>query len=289
MSTLKRNEFPPGGWSYFQSATGWSAPTPTSSTFDQSVILIIKHRQQNPAAVLKYKLSLDFNTVANELDLYTRLRLGIPLSDPGPSPFPQPPRSLPAPVEAAVAGIKKLASGVALLFEWEESGQPPVASRLSNQRAAICANQCRNVGEEKNPEKKNEPENLSKYFTAPVSEMVRKRLARLFAMKLTTTSDLNLGVCAVCLCPLKLKVHTPMDLILKHTKPETLKEFPPHCWIAKRDQGLTLSPEPVSIPGNETLSETPRRTAHDSMPALLGRVDIHAATPVLGAENSPAP
>ena len=138
MSTLKRNEFPPGGWSYFQSATGWSAPTPTSSTFDQTVILIIKHRQQNPAAVLKYKLSLDFNTVANELETYTRLRLGIPLSDPASAPFPQPPRSLPAPVEAAVAGIKKLASGVALLFEWEESGQPPVASELSNQRAAIC-------------------------------------------------------------------------------------------------------------------------------------------------------
>jgi hypothetical protein len=116
MSTLKRNEFPPGGWSYFQSATGWSAPTPTSSTFDQTVILIIKHRQQNPAAVLKYKLSMDFNTVANELDLYTRLRLGIPLSDPASAPFPQPPRSLPAPVEAAVAGIKKAGFGSGAAF-----------------------------------------------------------------------------------------------------------------------------------------------------------------------------
>ena len=278
MTTLKLNEFPAGGWQFFQSATGWSAPTPTSSTFDQSVILIIKHRQQNPAAVLKYKLSLDFNTVANELETYTRLRLGIPLSDPASAPFPQPPRSLPAPVEAAVAGIKKLASGVALLFEWEESGQPPVASELSNQRAAICVT-C----------PKNNPENLSKYFTAPVSEMVRKRLARLFAMNLKTDSDLKLGICDACLCPLKLKVWCGLDLIIKHTKPETLKEFPPHCWIAKRDQGLTLSPEPVSIPGNETSSLPTNDTGVNGLSPLRSRTDTNSGPPVPYPDNNTTP
>jgi len=205
---------------FHQPQTGWHAPTPVGSTFDQTVILIIKHRLANPAILIKHKLSVDVTAVGNELETYTRMRLGIPMA---PMPNPQmPPRRLPEAVEGAVVVVRRLAAGAALLFEWEESGQPPVANDVSTVRAALCV-QC----------PKNDPQHMSKYFTQPVSDMLRKKLARLHAMNLTTPHDPKLGICSACLCPLKLKVHTPMDLIVKHLRPDAKAELWEKCWITK--------------------------------------------------------
>jgi hypothetical protein len=194
---------------------------PMGFTFDQTVTEIIKHRIKNPAATMKFKLATDVATVANELDTFTRLRIGIPL---GPPPtaasFQTPPRLLPQAVAEGVAGVKKVAAGAALLFEWEESGQPPVAAELSNKRASVCVT-C----------PKNDPEHMSKWFTQPVSEMIRKKLGRLNGMNLSTENDSKLGICRACLCPMKLKVHTPLDLILKHLRPEARNELWDQCWI----------------------------------------------------------
>ena len=50
-------------------------------------------------------------------------------------------------------------------------------------------------------------------------------------MDLKTSKDAELNVCQACLCPLKLKVHTPMSLIQKRLKPEQRAELDPKCWI----------------------------------------------------------
>ena len=84
MAELSTSQTPPGGWQFVQPQTNWSAPTPVASTFDQTVILILKHRQANPVIVASHKLSIDKGQIAHELLTYTKARLGITdaVSDP---------------------------------------------------------------------------------------------------------------------------------------------------------------------------------------------------------------
>lgn len=219
MSDFSRSQFPNGGWQFFQPQTNWNAPTPKASTFDQTVNLIIKHRLANPAVLIKHKLSTDPAAVANELETYTRMRLGMPIA-PKTLPPVAPPQ-VPGGVAQAVAAVKKLAAGVAVLMEWEESGLPPEPPDVSEARAAICA------GCPKNDKNKS----ITELFTVPTAEMIQRRFERLRGLKLATTRDAELNVCQACLCPLRLKVHTPKDLIVKRLKPEQRAELDPRCWI----------------------------------------------------------
>ena len=219
MSALSRSQTPPGGWQFHMPQTGWSAPTPIASTFDQTVVLIIKHRMANPAIVAKNNLATDVATVGNELEAFTRLRLGIP-SDPPPKT--QPPQSLPRLVAAVVAGVSRVSEGAAPLIEWLSSGGQAVIPELSEMRAAVCST-C----------PKNKPGDFTRYFTIPVSEAIRKELERRSDLALNTSFDDELGTCEVCNCPMALKVHTPIEIIANHLKPERRAELPDHCWVKK--------------------------------------------------------
>lgn len=214
---MNRQQFPPGGWQYHQAQTGWNAPAPVSNTFDQTVVNIIKHRQANSAMTIKHKLSTNMAQVGIELEAFNARRLGYP--DPKPLPPPAVPM-LSGAVVAAVADVKKLAAGNALLLEWQESGEPPVPIEIAIKRAEVCV-AC----------PKNDARGLSQYFTVPIAENIRRKLEKLHDMKLETPSDEKLQVCSACLCPLKLKVHTPLHLIVKRLKPEQRSELHPACWI----------------------------------------------------------
>src|SRR5579859_688710 len=217
---FSRSQFPPGGWEFYQPQTGWKPPTPKSSTFDQTVQLVIRHRLANPAITDKHKLSLDVVAVGNELETYTRLRLGLAPMGAASVPKPMPPPASPSLSEAAqgaVAAVKKIASGAALLLEWEQSGLPPVPAEVAEQRASVCD------GCPKNPVEKP----FSHFFTEPAAENIKARLSRLHSLNLKTSHDANLNVCTACLCPLPLKVWAPMELILKRLKPEQRAELDP--------------------------------------------------------------
>lgn len=191
-------------------------------TFDQTVQQIITHRRNNPAIVAGHNLSVDPVAVGNELEAFTRQRLGIPLEPTGPK---QPPvRTLPESVRASVAAVGRLAEGLALLLDWLPTHKT-VSPEFATRRASICAT-C----------PKNSTRPFAKSFTKPVSEKIRKMIEAKDDLNLATPYDAELEVCEVCLCPMKLKVHVPLDEILAKTKPGTLAEFPPHCWIARRDQ-----------------------------------------------------
>jgi hypothetical protein len=223
MSEFSRSQFPPGGWEFFNPSTGWSAPTPKGSTFDQTVNLIIKHRLANPAATVKHRLSTDIATVGNELENYTRARIGLPAMG---SELPKmtPPATLPSmsgAVLGAVAAVKKMAAGVGFLLEWEESGLPPVGEDVSEKRAGICVDCPKNE----------QGKSLTEIFTVPAAAMIQRKYERLEQMQLKTSHDVNLKVCQACLCPLRLKVHAPMELILKRLKPEQRAELDTRCWI----------------------------------------------------------
>ena len=209
---------PPHGWIFKQPQMGWDMPNPVSQTISSATKEIIKMRLKNPALTAKHNLATNFEVVQDELIKYTAMRTGTALAPP--TSFTNPLRSLPQAVEGLAAAVKKTAQGGALLLEWEESGQPPVDPDTASRRASFCV-EC----------PKNGKGDMTRWYTIPVSEMLRKRMARVHAMKLTTPYDDQLGVCEGCLCPLKLKVWTPMDLIQKRLKPEQRKELWEKCWV----------------------------------------------------------
>jgi hypothetical protein len=224
MKTIDRHTFPPGGWQFRQPQSGWSAPTPTSNTFDQQVVAIIKHRTKNPAMVAKNKLSTDFNEVANELEMFNRLRLGIPLESP-PSFFPQ---SRASNVQDAAAGtswfrkIVRTGTGIATLGDWLGKGGIPVDQSLANQRAEICSD-C----------PQNKSGDFLSLFTKPASDLIRKQLQERKQLSYSTPADDRLHFCEACGCPLLLKVHVPIKEIRSHMKQPELNNLDPRCWIPK--------------------------------------------------------
>jgi hypothetical protein len=223
--SFSRSQFPPGGWQFHQPATNWSAPTPKSSTFDQTVNLIIKHRLANGAIRVQHNLSVDPGVVGNELEAFTKARLGI--QEPTP-PKQEPPQPLAQAVAGVVAGLKNMAAGGALFLEWETEGLRPASAEQASSRASTCA-QC----------PKNAPRDWASWFTESVAGMYRRKLERLHDLALSTPFDNELHVCAACNCPLRLKVHAPLPLILKHLTVDAkanLNRENPRCWILREGE-----------------------------------------------------
>lgn len=217
---FNRHTFPAGGgWIFLQPQTGWRNPMAMVG-FDASVKAIIAHRNANKAIRIKHNLSTDYGVVGDELEKYTRARLGIPL--PSPSFFQPSSSRLPARVVAAAADIKRAAQGTSVVLDWLTSGGAPVAQELANKRAATCVACPKNVE--------------GSWYTVAPAELIRSTLSARSDLKLATPSDASLKSCDVCKCLMRLKVWTPLEFILAKTKPEIMGEFPTNCWIAKRDR-----------------------------------------------------
>lgn len=223
MARLKnRQNFPPGGFTFHEPATGWTAPEWLS--FDATVDRIIQHRQGNP----RHKLSTDRTTVEWELESFNVKRLqsmkgvesylieGAVKGSP-PSFQPPPPRK-----EGVAAGAKKVAAGIGVLIEWLGEGATPVSQGLAESRAKTCVT-C----------EFNKPGGLTAFFTVPAADSIRKTLEVSKEMKLSTRSDDKLNVCSLCLCPLTLKVHVPAKHIEEHTSEGVKKSLPEWCWMKK--------------------------------------------------------
>ena len=203
-------------------------------SFDNVVQQVMVALNGNPHVARKMGIAVTYENVASMVDEFNA-RLcqangwkDYYTADGGQSaraPFPfvhhPDPKQVPS-VISAVAGVKKLAAGAALLFEWEESGQPPIEPAAAETRAEICT-RC----------PKNNPEHLSRFFTGPVSRLMQGKFARLHGMNLKTPHDDKLGICDACLCPLKLKVWTPIELVVKHLQPDARAELWEQCWIPK--------------------------------------------------------
>lgn len=211
---------PPGGWQFRQPQFNWQMPFPVSQTIDSATKEIIKVRLKNPAITSKHNLPTHFAVVQDELIKFNAMRTGTALAPP--TSFINPLRSLPQAAGVLAAAVKKTAQGAALLLEWEESGLPPESVDIATKRASVCTS-C----------PKNGKGDLTRWYTIPVSEMLRKRMERVHAMNLKTEHDEQLGVCTACECPLRLKVWTPMNLIKSRLKPEQRNELWINCWILK--------------------------------------------------------
>lgn len=119
-----------------------------------------------------------------------------------------------------VVEVKRVFQGASNLLDWIRSGRAAVSPDQSASRAAVC------VGCPKNGSGA-----LTKWFTEPVSTALKEEIQKRGDFQLATPFDASLGVCQACFCPLPTKVHEPLDLVLKHLKPEVEKELWEKCWI----------------------------------------------------------
>lgn len=221
--------FVPNGFSFIQPETGWRSPRMAS--FETIVSSLIAHRQANSFLVQKHGWAMDHDSVANELDAYNAnlcAQMGwtdyimIPLGEPPPPKSRPPSQSDQNLVSAAGAKVKKIWAGVRTLNDWIDSGEPAVDAAKSNQRASVCAG-CPQNGRG----------DFTKWFTSPAAEAIKRQVEKLADRKLSTEHDSSIDVCEICLCPLKLKVHTPFSFIKEHLSDSVAAELKrvPKCWI----------------------------------------------------------
>lgn len=235
---MNTSQIPAGGWIWHEPSTGWWAPHPIAFTFDQQVQNIIKHRAANPAMVAKYKLSLDPAVVGQQLIQYQQKRGALPNDSPPKLTPPPTSPQMSGGVRAAVAAVRKMAAGAALLFEWQEAGMPHVEQSVAESRADTCS---------KCP-KNEKGKNLTDIFTVPVANQIKKKMEALADLKLSTSHDSELAVCSACACPLRTKVWVPGELILKRLKPEVKSDLHESCWILRLSSPTPLLAKAQSPP-----------------------------------------
>lgn len=218
-----RTECPPNGFIFLD------APISPNSIqtwdFNSLVMQVQERRRANP----RFQLPTDFNAIANEVDTQNALRmLSIPRADSyvvndgggGPAPNRLAPRSLRRLAEVAGGGAKRAVSGVGALRDWLGDGAVPVANEQASGRAAICASCPMNAGGD-----------WTSFFTEPVAALIRNQLSLRDDLNLTTPDDAKLNVCEACGCPLKLKVHVPLNHITAHLSDEVKTKLAAPCWI----------------------------------------------------------
>lgn len=228
MRLKSRSVFPPNGFLFFQPQTDWSSSP--GLTFDQTVDEIIRHRMANP----RFMLPVDRASVEAELDEYTCLRIannphyvtgGAPVAS---SPFPQGPlpvrQSAVRRAAVAAAGVKehvqRTAAGVRVLIEWLGAGLKPVSSEAAEARAQVCV---------KCP--LNQEGGFWEKLDALAAEEVRTMLGIRHDLQMKTSVDAQLKSCTACGCWIALKVHVPLNHIIKQTPDDTWLKFDASCWL----------------------------------------------------------
>lgn len=230
-----RQNPPPNGFMYHQRQTNWrswQAQPTTQWDFKLLCRAIQEHRERNP----KFNLTTDLFSIANEVDYENARRVS---TIPGAQSYLiddaavfSPPKAgalltITQKLAGVAAGLSKVNAGRVMLLDWEAAGYPQVEQSLAEQRATVCVS-C----------PKNGKGDFTRWFTVPAADRIKKQIERLKQKSLSTTKDNQLGVCEVCLCPLKLKMHAPLAFIAKYVGPEMKNELAAvttglgtHCWV----------------------------------------------------------
>lgn len=219
----------PGGFKFIQPETGWKA-RPFQS-FSMLVQALITHRNGNPFLRDKHKWATDQASVEREVEVFnvrvclaqgwTQYLSGS--SGGGPAPKSQALSEHERKSLGAAAGrATKIWSGVKTLNEWIDSDEPPVPVELAESRAAVCL-AC----------PLNQTGDFTEWFTRPAAAAIQRQIEKLAHRKLATSQDAKLNVCEACLCPMKLKVHTPIKYITAHLVAGVRDELGRglNCWI----------------------------------------------------------
>jgi hypothetical protein len=217
----------PFGLKYYEPAARFST---TQGSFNNIVDQVVAMRKANPALCAKHGWSTDWNSTAEDVDAFNAAiceRMGWLefISQPAAGPPPAPKLKALSPLaekqlSAAASKVKKVWQGVKTLNDWIESKTPAVPAELSQKRAETCV-ACPLNGKG----------GLEEWFTKPAAAAIKVQLGKVADRKLSTTLDEQLNVCTACSCPLRLKVHTPLEFITSNMGDDTRRSLDPKCWI----------------------------------------------------------
>lgn len=239
MARMKnRGNIPPGGWQYLQPQSGRQFAGLDIYITAQEVL---DHRKANPFMCQQHGLSLDLNTIMNEIDEYTAAAcLAHPgweqfVGDTNPpktwSPSALPRRLLN--VAGAAGAVKRTASGLKLVIEWVGAGLKPVPHELAEKRSNVCAN-C----------PMNQDPNWLQRVDAAIASQIKSLVEVKNDLKLFTTNDAKLYTCSPCDCYLPLKVHSPINHIVENTSAEVMAKLEAvktntgeKCWVISEKNG----------------------------------------------------
>lgn len=226
-----RTQSPPNGFLFRQALTGWENDKvcpPSQWDFFLLCRELQKHRMANP----KYKLPTDLTVIQNEVDARNAARIAaMPgaesyvMADPVPSFQVAPAPQL---LQRLAAAAKAVSVGAETITDFMDSGESPVALELAEKRASVCV-VC----------PLNERGDLSRFFTIPAANRIRKQIELKEGRGLKTSKDELLHICSACLCPLKLKTWFPLPLIVKHMDEDVraqLNQDSPVCWIIQESK-----------------------------------------------------
>lgn len=224
----------PNGMQFYIPQIKWQAPP--YSSIDFIARAVINLLQANPQLQRQLGWDLSIGAMSDRIDSYNAarcLQLGYPQyvlaegGQPDPPPFlghPSQNPSDPSKLAAAASSVKKIWAGIRTISEWIDAGAPAVPPDKSAQRAATCI-ACPKHG----------AGDFSSWFAKPAAEGIKRLVERAKALNLSTPHDDRLNVCSECLCPMRLKVHMPIEIIRNGTNEETLAALrqAPACWIVK--------------------------------------------------------
>ncbi len=118
--------------------------------------------------------------------------------------------------------ITEIITGAAALTDWLGDGGHPVDPMVSEARAKCCENCIQNM-----------PGRWWESAKHEIAEWIRTELELKNKREIKTTIDDKLGMCRLCGCCIRLKVHTPKEHIAAHISKEVLDQTPSHCWMRK--------------------------------------------------------
>lgn len=227
------------GFLYEHKPTGWKSHKVNPRTQWDFKALCAEYQKfvlANP------KLGLDSN-MDHIVELMDRTNAERMLTIPGAQIYVdgggESPPKLKAPLrqklESAVGGAKKYLSntvaGAKLYIDWFGHGAGPVSKEQSEARALVCL-KC--------------PLMVKGNFAQRWNHVVAKEIATVVSiitdLQLTTQYDKQLGICDPCDCPMEAKVHSPLEMVLKHIKPEAKEKLWVKCWIRLEEGSSQTTP-----------------------------------------------
>lgn len=120
---------------------------------------------------------------------------------------------------------RQAAQAARILHDWVGGGGQPVPIEQAQTRADICATCPRNW-------------RGGWQWKMSVAEAIREQLEHRARMGIRLNDETSLGVCEVCGCALRLKVHVPFIHIARHTPDSLMAQYPEFCWQRKENKQL---------------------------------------------------
>lgn len=202
---------------------------PFSGSFEEAVAYELRFRQTNAALAERLGLPPERKSCENWVDSYNALRCiagGWKNFVQTEAPTLEP--SVPVQKKTSVLGrvvevARATKAGIGVWLEMFGPDGKPVEQSLAESRAAICAKCQANdkVG------------NLRDYLIISAVQKITKVYEMMRDLQLTTAKDAELGVCSICICPLKAKVHVKVKTITDHMPTEVKAKLPGHCWVLR--------------------------------------------------------